>query len=277
MSSEQKNADNPEKQTFLNPQGQSPNSAKSSPEAAGAGSATGPDLGKPDLGKPDLGKPDSGFRLEKSQKENLQIVAIALILAVVIRLFIAEPRFIPSDSMVPTLLIGDRLVIEKIGYRFHSPSLGDIVVFEPPQYLQIYGYTADKAFIKRVIGTPGDTVQVKQGKVYLNNQPLTEPYIAEPPAYEMPSVKVPPDQLFVMGDNRNNSNDSHVWGFLPQDNVIGRAVFRFFPIDRVGLLKLGFIRNGQPFDNEATRLLISGLFLDDSLLLLINHSIGMKI
>ena len=219
MSSEQQNAGNPEQQ-ILKPQGES-----------AADSAIVPDLDKPDLAKP-------SFRLQKSQKENLQIVAIALALAVIIRLFIAEPRFIPSDSMVPTLLIGDRLVIEKIGYRFHPPILGDIVVFEPPQQLQIYGYAPDKAFIKRVIGTPGDVVQVHQGKVYLNSQPLAESYIAEPPAYEMEPVEVPPNQLFVMGDNRNNSNDSHVWGFLPKDNVIGRAVFRFFPIDRIGLLKL---------------------------------------
>ncbi|HEY9641280.1 MAG TPA: signal peptidase I, partial [Coleofasciculaceae cyanobacterium] len=95
-----------------------------------------------------------GFRLQKSQKENLQIIAIALVLAVVIRLFIAEPRFIPSDSMVPTLLIGDRLVIEKLSYRFQPPTTGDIVVFDPPSQLQVYGYAPDKAFIKRVIGTP---------------------------------------------------------------------------------------------------------------------------
>ncbi|HEY9641104.1 MAG TPA: signal peptidase I, partial [Coleofasciculaceae cyanobacterium] len=92
------------------------------------------------------------------------------------------------------------------------------------------------AFIKRVIGTPGDVVQVKAGTVYLNGHPLTEPYIAEQPAYELDPVQVPDDQLFVMGDNRNNSNDSHVWGFLPQQNIIGRAVFRFFPFDRIGFL-----------------------------------------
>jgi signal peptidase I len=180
-----------------------------------------------------------GFRLQKSQKENLQIIAIALILAVVIRLFVAEPRFIPSDSMVPTLQIGDRLVIEKLSYRFSAPATGDIVVFDPPAQLQVYGYAPDKAFIKRVIGTPGDVVQVKDGRVYLNSRPLTEPYIAEPPAYDLDPVTVPADQLFVMGDNRNNSNDSHVWGFLPQQNIIGRAVFRFFPFDRIGVLKFG--------------------------------------
>lgn len=178
-----------------------------------------------------------GFRLQKSQKENLQIIAIALALALFIRLFIAEPRFIPSDSMVPTLQIGDRLVVEKVSYFVQSPVTGDIVVFDPPPQLQLYGYAPDKAFIKRIIGTPGDTVQVQNGVVYLNGQPLVEPYIAESPNYQLDPVSVPADQFFVMGDNRNNSNDSHVWGFLPQQNIIGRAVFRFFPLDRTGLLK----------------------------------------
>ena len=177
-------------------------------------------------------------RLVRGQRENLQILVIALVLAIVIRLVIAEPRFIPSDSMVPTLQIGDRLVVEKVVYRFRSPQTGDIVVFDPPQPLLDFGYSPDKAFIKRVIGTPGDVVQVTRGKVYLNQQPLTEPYIAESPAYEMVPVRVPPDQYFVMGDNRNNSNDSHIWGFLPRQNIIGRAVFRFFPFDRLGRLNL---------------------------------------
>ena len=176
-------------------------------------------------------------RFVQGQRDNLQILVVALVLAIVIRLFIAEPRFIPSDSMVPTLQIGDRLVVEKVAYRFHLPQTGDIVVFDPPQQLLNFGYSPDKAFIKRVIGTPGDIVQVTKGKVYLNQQPLTEPYIAEAPAYEMVPVRVPADQYFVMGDNRNNSNDSHVWGFLPRQNIIGRAVFRFFPFNHLGPLK----------------------------------------
>lgn len=173
----------------------------------------------------------------KNQRENVQILAIALVLAVIIRLFIAEPRYIPSDSMVPTLQIGDRLVIEKVAYRFRPPVDGEVIVFEPPASLQEYGYSADRAFIKRIIGTPGDEVEVHQGLVYRNGQALTEAYIAEPPQYEMPSVTVPPHQFFVMGDNRNNSNDSHVWGFLPQKNIIGRAVFRFWTPERFGVLK----------------------------------------
>jgi signal peptidase I len=167
-------------------------------------------------------------------RENLQIIAIALVLALLIRAFVAEPRFIPSDSMLPTLQVGDRLVVEKVSYRFRTPATGEIIVFDPPQQLQIQGYDKDQAFIKRVIGTPGQTIQIQRGKVYLNGTALEENYIAEPPAYNMEAVRVPEDQLFVMGDNRNNSNDSHVWGFLPKQNIIGHACFRFWPLSRLG-------------------------------------------
>jgi signal peptidase I len=165
--------------------------------------------------------------------ENLQILVVALVLALLIRMFVAEPRFIPSASMVPTLQIGDRLVVEKISYHFRPPAMGDIVVFDPPQQLQVQGYAKDQAFIKRVIAEPGQTIQVKNGKVYVDNAPLKEDYIAEPPDYRWGPAQVPEGQLFVMGDNRNNSNDSHVWGFLPKQNIIGRAFFRFWPFDRI--------------------------------------------
>ncbi|EDX85044.1 signal peptidase I, putative [Synechococcus sp. PCC 7335] len=182
--------------------------------------------------EPEIG----GWR--KLVNENIRLVAIALIIAITVRLFIAEPRFIPSPSMVPTLAVGDRLLVEKVSYRFHEPHRGDIVVFEPPPQLQEYGYTASQAFIKRVVGLPGQTVEITQGRVYVDGQPLTEDYILEAPAYEMPAVEVPADSLFVMGDNRNDSNDSHVWGFLPMQNVIGRAALRFWPIDKLGTASL---------------------------------------
>jgi len=167
-------------------------------------------------------------------RENIVILAIALGLSLLIRTFVAEPRFIPSDSMFPTLEIGDRLVIEKVSYYLDSPQFGDIIVFNPPPQLQEIGYGADQAFIKRVIGQPGQTIEVKNGRVYIDNQPQFERYIAEEPHYQLPPVKVPEDSYFVMGDNRNDSNDSHVWGFLPKENIIGRAVFRFWPIERFG-------------------------------------------
>jgi len=175
-------------------------------------------------------------RVWKPIKENLLILAIALGLALLIRTFIAEPRFIPSDSMIPTLQLGDRLVVEKVSYHFHSPETGDIVVFEPPTQLQIQGYAKDQAFIKRVIGESGQIVRVEEGKVYINDKPLKEDYIAELPNYRWGPKQVPENQIFVMGDNRNNSNDSHIWGFLPRENIIGRAWFRFWPFDRIGFV-----------------------------------------
>ncbi|MFM2061260.1 MAG: hypothetical protein RLZZ507_930 [Cyanobacteriota bacterium] len=169
-------------------------------------------------------------------QENLILVAIALTLALLIRTFIAEPRLIPSESMYPTLHTGDRLVVEKVSYRFHPPQTGDIVVFQTPPELQRRGYDKDQAFIKRVIGRPGEVISVANGKVYLNGKPIEEDYIAEPPNQPFPSVQIPEDEFFVMGDNRNDSNDSRYWGFLPRQNLIGHATFRFWPLDRIGLI-----------------------------------------
>jgi signal peptidase I len=165
---------------------------------------------------------------------NVQLLVVALILALLLRTFVAEPRFIPSDSMVPTLRVGDRLVIEKLSYHFHPPQRGDIVVFDPPEQLQRLGYGKDQAFIKRVIGLPGQVVQVAGGRVIVDGQPLLEPYIAEPPDYTWGPQRVPRGEFFVMGDNRNNSNDSHIWGFLPQDRIIGHAWIRFWRLARFG-------------------------------------------
>jgi signal peptidase I len=112
--------------------------------------------------------------------------------------------------------------------------VGDIVVFDPPPQLQQQGYSKDQAFIKRIIGKPGQTIAVKNGKVYVDDQPLREAYIAEAPKYLLSPATIPEDSFFVMGDNRNNSNDSHVWGFLPKDYILGRAWIRFYPFDRLG-------------------------------------------
>ncbi len=173
-------------------------------------------------------------KIWSEQRENLLILVIALLLSLLIRVFVAEPRYIPSDSMIPTLEIGDRLVVEKISYHLHPPKAGEIVVFSPPKQLQVQGYSIEQAFIKRIIAQPGQTVAVQNGIVYVDNQPLQEDYIAEPPAYNWGPQKVPPDHYFVMGDNRNDSNDSHIWGFLPQKNIIGHAAFRFWPLERWG-------------------------------------------
>jgi signal peptidase I len=190
-------------------------------------------------------------RFWNSWGENIRILLMALVLALVIRTYVAEPRFIPSASMLPTLNLGDRLVVEKITYRLHPPQRSDIVVFQVPPALQAEGYTADQAFIKRTIGLPGDRIALKAGKVYLNGEPLIEPYVVEQPKTEdMADVIVPKGQLFVMGDNRNNSNDSRYWGFLPMENLIGHAVWRFFPLNDWGALQV----SSNPPETVETKL-----------------------
>jgi signal peptidase I len=178
----------------------------------------------------------------ESRQDTLRTIVVAVALALLVRLFIAEPRFIPSDSMVPTLAVGDRLVIEKVSYLLGDPTPGDIVVFTPPEALQVQGYEPTQVFIKRVVAGPGQVVAVQHAQVQVDGNPLAEPYIADPPAYTLEPITVPTGQLFLLGDNRNYSFDSHVWGFLPRENVIGRAVFRFWPLDRLGVIA----RSPQP-------------------------------
>jgi signal peptidase I len=164
-------------------------------------------------------------------RETVETLGLSLVLAFGMRTFVAEARYIPSGSMLPTLEINDRLIIEKLSYDFGTPQRGDIVVFHPPDQLG----TKD-AYIKRLMGLPGDVVEVKNGQLYINGEPQVEPYIAAKPDYRYGPVTVPADAYLVFGDNRNESFDSHYWGFVPHDHLIGRAVFRFWPLDRLGEL-----------------------------------------
>jgi signal peptidase I len=166
--------------------------------------------------------------------EVAQVVTASVVLALGIRHFAAEARYIPSESMVPTLEVDDRLIIEKLSYHFHTPQRGDIIVFQPPDRLKQRDPELKDALIKRVIGLPGETIAIRGGRVFVNDQPLREAYIAAQPDYEWGPEIVPADSYLVLGDNRNNSNDSHVWGYVPRDHVIGRAIFRFWPPDRLG-------------------------------------------
>ncbi len=166
--------------------------------------------------------------------ELLKTLVSAGILAFGIRACVAEARFIPSESMLPTLAIDDRLIVEKVSYRFREPKRGDVVVFSPTDTLKEQNYK--DAFIKRVIGLPGDVVEIKNSNVYVNNQELTEKYILNAPNYNYGPMKVPDGQYLVLGDNRNNSYDSHYWGFVPRENLIGRATVRFWPLNRLGPL-----------------------------------------
>jgi signal peptidase I len=168
----------------------------------------------------------------QKQGESIRIIIFSILVASLLRWFVIEPRYIPSGSMEPTLKINDRIMVEKISYRWRAPKRGEIIVFEPP-------FPGGKAYIKRIIGLPGEKIAIQGGKVLINGEALQEPYILEEPDYEIPPYIIPPGYYWVMGDNRNNSNDSHIWGFLPQENIMGRAVLRFWPPDtRIGTIGL---------------------------------------
>jgi signal peptidase I len=181
----------------------------------------------------------SDIKLQNTNPWFYGLVGLGLntLLSVSVRAYIAEARYIPSQSMSPTLEVNDRLIIEKLSYFFHVPERGDIVVFWPNDRLKQQQPHLKDAFINRIIGLPGDEIKVKGGQVYVNDQPLQENYIAAEPDYEWGLEIVPSNSYFVLGDNRNNSYDSHFWGFVPRENIIGRATFRFWPPDRISKLR----------------------------------------
>jgi len=170
--------------------------------------------------------------------EAFKTIGISVVLALGIRTAIAEARYIPSESMLPTLEVNDRLIVEKMSYHFTDPRRGDIIVFSPTDKLRENNPSLKDALIKRVIGLPGETVQVTDGTVYINDEPLAENYIPQEyaPSYEWGPETVPEGSYLVLGDNRNNSYDSHFWGYVPERNIIGRAVLRFWPLPRVGTI-----------------------------------------
>lgn len=159
----------------------------------------------------------------------LKDVAYGVVLWLLITLFVGQARAIPSGSMEPTIQIGDRVWTDKLFLRFNPIERGDIVVFDPPPPV-----VSEYPYIKRVIGLPGETVEIREGQVLVNGEPLTEPYIAEAPRYHFGPVEIPEGQYLVLGDNRNWSNDSHEWGLLDRKRVFARAVFRFWPLNRMG-------------------------------------------
>jgi signal peptidase I len=173
-------------------------------------------------------------------KETVQTLGLTVALAFGFRGAVAQAYYLPpSGSMEPTLQNYDRVMVDKLSYRFQAPKRYDIIVFEPNEaVVKGCGLTAvekkKSSLIKRVIGLPGDRVEIKEGTTYINGQPLSEPYLVKTPEYELPLITVPANSYFALGDNRNNSCDGHIWGFVPQQNIVGKATLRFWPPEHFG-------------------------------------------
>lgn len=157
----------------------------------------------------------------------LETVIPALLIAVGINLFLAQATQVQGQSMEPNLHTAQRLVVEKVTYRFHGPRRGDIVVIDLPE-------AGPELLIKRVIALPGETISSQGGQVYVNGEPIEEPYVTGPGGRDVPEQVVPPLHVFVMGDNRQFSNDSRNFGPVPIDNIIGRAWFSYWPLELLG-------------------------------------------
>ena len=188
-------------------------------------------------------------------RELAVLVVTALVIAVVVKSFVAQAFFIPSGSMLPQLQIDDRVVVSKISYRLHDPRRGDIVVFDAPggkpkddrplparivrSIVQSIGLAAPSTdeYIKRVVALPGERVEAHGGKVLVDGRELVEPYLpAGTTTGDFTAVVVPPDTVWVMGDNRANSADSRIFGPVPQSTVVGRAFARVWPLSHTSFL-----------------------------------------
>jgi signal peptidase I len=232
----------------------------------------GPTIPTPTLEQPGEAKPSSdGERGRAAAKEGRAappktrgplgfltelpvLLLVAFVLALLIKTFLIQAFYIPSESMEPTLEVGDRVLVNKVVYHLHPPRRGDVIVFADPNPEPVpdrnplsafwhwlteglgVSTSPEKDFIKRVIGLPGETVEIKRGEVFIDGDRLDEPYLNELlDDDDFGPVNVPVDSLFVMGDNRPNSNDSRRGlGFIPYDKVIGKAFVVIWPPSRIG-------------------------------------------
>jgi signal peptidase I len=170
-------------------------------------------------------------RLLRTSIEWLGLLLAAFLLTLLIRTFVVDNRIVPTGSMLPTIQLNDRLFVDKLFYKISGIERGDIIVFHAPENV-----AEEKDMVKRVVGLPGETLEIKDGLVYINEQALNEPYVAEAPNYVFGPAVVPERTYFVMGDNRNHSLDSHVWGFLSDSYVTGRIWVRYYPFSAFGKL-----------------------------------------
>ncbi len=208
---------------------------------SGGGSGSGPGGGGGRGGDPGPsgnggtpGREPTPSRHGRAAAEWAILIVAALVIAIVIRTFVFQAFYIPSESMVPTLKIGDRVLVNKLSYKLHDPRRGDIVVFKAPESARTEEI---KDLVKRLIGLPGDTIEGKDGRIYINGKPLNEPYLpADVKSRTFGPEKVPPDSYFMLGDNRQYSKDSTFFGPVKRDQLIGRVFMRIWPPSHLGFL-----------------------------------------
>ena len=162
-------------------------------------------------------------------REIVATILPAIVIALLIQMFLAQSTIVYGQSMEPNLHQDQRLVVEKVSYRLHGPQRGDIVILPDPG-------KGPLPLIKRVVGLPGERISIAAGKIYADGVVLDEAYLAQVTSGDGRSWQVPPMQVFVMGDNRGNSRDSRYFGTVPVETLIGHAVFRFWPLDKFGLV-----------------------------------------
>ena len=171
-------------------------------------------------------------------RDVLETALLTLVIFLAVRLAVQNFR-VEGASMEPTLHTNQYLLVNKVSYLVGQPRRGDIVVLRFP-------LDPRRDFIKRIVGLPGEQVEVKGGSVYVNGQALVEPYILQRPAYTYPPTTLPPREYFVLGDNRNNSDDSHVWQGLPRGDIIGKAWVSYWPPSTWGVVSHDDVRAAAP-------------------------------
>jgi signal peptidase I len=176
-------------------------------------------------------------------REIVETILFTLLIYVLVRTFLFENYRVVGRSMEPTLENDQFLVVNKLDYRLHTPQRGDIIVFRDPR-------ADDRKLIKRIVGLPGEVIQIANGQVSVDGLPLEEPYIRSPGRYTEGQTSIPPGQYFVLGDNRNNSSDSHNWGTLSADKIVGKAWLSYWPPSMWGIIPHESY-NGTPLVKEA--------------------------
>jgi signal peptidase I len=199
-------------------------------EPFGDPTAIGPDT---DTEETPPTKPGDGHSMGRVVFEWVGLVVLALIIALLIKTFLFQAFYIPSESMTPTLKVHDRVLVNKLSYKLHPVHRDDIVVFTAPPHAD----PGINDLVKRVIGLPGETVSGKNGHVYINGVQLKEPYLPQGvTTSDFPPKKLPPDNYWVMGDNRGNSKDSRAFGTITKSKIVGRVFVRIWPLNRLGIL-----------------------------------------